>query len=74
MPNDQELKEWVETLEDHFGSDVAVWPKIGCGANFKPWAKGATMVVEMLNNGGKWMAFLSDRLPEQLDDVLKGHI
>eukprot|EP00974_Lingulodinium_polyedra_P050185 4826203-Lingulodinium_polyedra.AAC.1 len=32
------------------------------------------MVVEMMNSEGRWMAFLAKRLPEQLDDVLKGRI
>eukprot|EP00974_Lingulodinium_polyedra_P056690 5452622-Lingulodinium_polyedra.AAC.1 len=32
------------------------------------------MVVELMNSEGRWMAFMAERLPEQLGDVLKGHI
>eukprot|EP00974_Lingulodinium_polyedra_P111287 10764906-Lingulodinium_polyedra.AAC.1 len=30
------------------------------------------MVVEMMNSEDRWMSFMSDRLPEQLDDASKG--
>ena len=31
------------------------------------------MVVEMMTHDGKWISFMADRLPEQLDDAIKGH-
>eukprot|EP00974_Lingulodinium_polyedra_P065471 6330002-Lingulodinium_polyedra.AAC.1 len=51
-PENAELNEWVAKLADRFGSDVSKWPKLGCGANFRPWAKGASMVVEMMTCEG----------------------
>ena len=71
-PQNAELQEWVATLKDRHGDDVSTWPQIGCKSIFKPWARGASMVVEMLAENGKWLSFMADRLPEQLDDAIKG--
>ena len=30
------------------------------------------MVVEMMTSEGRWLSFMSERLPEQLDDAIKG--
>eukprot|EP00974_Lingulodinium_polyedra_P015148 1466432-Lingulodinium_polyedra.AAC.1 len=30
------------------------------------------MVVELQTQAGEWMSFVSDRLPSQLDDAIKG--
>ena len=72
-PDCKELQEWIEALQEKWGEDVSKWPAIGCGAIFKPWARGASMVVEMMTHDGKWISFMADRLPEQLDDAIKGH-
>ena len=58
MPNVPE-----EHWQRHCGVDF-------CGVKFVPWKKGASKVVE-LNVGGNVMAFLAERLPEQLDDEIK---
>ena len=72
-PDCKELQEWIEALQEKWGEDVSKWPQIGCGANFKPWSRGASMVVEMMAHDGQWISFMADRLPEQLDDVIKAH-
>ena len=58
MPNVPE-----EHWERHCGVDF-------CRAKFAPWKRGASKVVE-LNVGGDTMAFLAERMPEQLDDEIK---
>ena len=58
MPNVPE-----EHWQRHCGVDF-------CGVKFVPWKKGASKVVE-LNVGGDVVAFLAERMPEQLDDEIK---
>ncbi len=53
------------------GEDPSSWPKLGCGAKFVPWARGASKVLEIRDEFGNWRAILADRLPEQLDDEIK---
>ena len=60
---------WFKELLDHFGS-VKDFPHIGCGSNYVPWAKGPSMVCEVLI-GNTWEAFLADHTPSILDDQLK---
>eukprot|EP00974_Lingulodinium_polyedra_P079902 7738100-Lingulodinium_polyedra.AAC.1 len=31
------------------------------------------MVVDVVTSEGRWVSFMSDRFPEQLDDAIKGH-
>ena len=69
-PDDQQLKEWVGDMRKEYGEEDN-WPKIGCGSNFVPWAKGFSMVTEIKCPDGTWTAFSSDRLPTQLDDEIK---
>ena len=52
---------------------VEQWPGIGCGSRFVPWAKGASMVVELKMSTGEWQSCMADRLPAELDDELKCH-
>ena len=68
----EKLTAWVRELTEKYGDDCTKWPSIGCGANFKPWAKGHSMVVEIMLKDGSWTAFISDRIPEELDDAIKG--
>ena len=60
---------WFQEMLDHFGS-VGRFPHIGCGSNYVPWAKGPSMVCEVLI-GDSWEAFLADHTPSILDDKLK---
>ena len=39
------LQKWVEDPQANHGP--LKWPKIGCGAQFIPWAKGKSQVVEV---------------------------
>jgi hypothetical protein len=47
------------------------WPKFGCGAKFRPWAKGEAMVAEFRTETGEWKAFLCALMPEIVDDEIK---
>eukprot|EP00975_Prorocentrum_lima_P041268 8670072-Prorocentrum_lima.AAC.1 len=58
-------------MKEKYTSQVDNWPKIGCGARFMPWGRGASMVMEMQINVGSWEAFMADRFPEVLDDGIK---
>ena len=49
-----------------------MWPKIGCGSNFVPFAKGLSTVVEMKLPDDTWTAFAAQRFPPELDDAIKG--
>ena len=71
-PTDKLLKSWVNDMYNEYG-EVPNWPKIGCGADFIPWAKGMSMVAEVKCADRVWMAFSADRLPAQLDDEIKKH-
>ena len=70
FPADKLLKSWVNDMHNEYG-DVTKWPKVGCGADFIPWAKGMSMVAEVKCPDGVWQAFSADRLPAQLDDEIK---
>ena len=61
----------AQFMREKFGPNRDYWPKIGCGANFVPWAKRHSMVCEIELNPGRWEAFLSARLPQALDAALK---
>ena len=61
----------AQFMRKEFGPNRDYWPKVGCGANFVPWAKGHSMVCEVELNPGRWEAFLSARLPQALDAALK---
>eukprot|EP00974_Lingulodinium_polyedra_P046601 4465442-Lingulodinium_polyedra.AAC.1 len=66
------LQEWVNDLTTKWGPYIERWPHVGCGCNFIPWKKGASMVVEIQTQAGEWLSFMADRLPSQLDDAIKG--
>ena len=46
---------------------------ITCGAKFFPWKNGASKVIEIETDQG-WIAFVAERLPEALDDEIKGKL
>ena len=58
-------------LIEEYGPDYQKWPQIGCHQWFRPFANGASCVVE-LKVGEEWQAFVSERLPPALDDEIKG--
>ena len=60
----------MKEMQETFGKDINNWPKIGCMAGFRPCANGPSMVMELLVDG-KWIAFISERIPDQIDDCLK---
>ena len=65
------LQEWVAIMTKKHGDDCCKWPKIGCTANFVPWKKGPSMVMELKTKSGEWSSFMSARLPQELDDAIK---
>ena len=62
----------AKIMVDKYGDNVKAWPQPGCGAKFVPWANGPTKVIELLMPDGTWQALRAERLPEQLDDKIKG--
>ena len=66
-----EAGKWFQELSREFGDDFNKWPSIGCTQGFRPFANGASLVVE-LKIGKEWKAFVSERLPTALDDEIKG--
>ncbi len=65
------LKDWTQRMAARYGDDLEMWPKIGCGAKFLPWARGESMVAEIRLGDGRWEAFCADRMPKELDDEIK---
>jgi len=62
--------QWYEELSKEYGNDFNLWPRIGCQQGFRPYRNGPSMVME-LKIGGEYKAFMSERLPEALDDAIK---
>ena len=60
---------WFRDLLQCYG-EMGKFPHFGCGSMFKPWARGPSVVCEVLI-ANKWEAFLADQCPTQLDDQLK---
>eukprot|EP00975_Prorocentrum_lima_P019300 4064021-Prorocentrum_lima.AAC.1 len=58
-------------MKEKHTTQVDNWPKIGYGARFMPWGRGASMVMDMQMKEGSWEAFMADRLAEVLDDEIK---
>ena len=63
--------EWYSELKGGYGEDFNRWPRFGCRQGFRAFANGASCVME-LKVGDTWQASVSERLPPQLDDALKG--
>jgi len=61
---------WFEELSREYGDDFNTWPRIGCQQGFRPFKNGPSMVMEMKIDG-EYKAFMSERLPEALDDAIK---
>eukprot|EP00975_Prorocentrum_lima_P063832 12893897-Prorocentrum_lima.AAC.1 len=49
-----------EDMKEKYSTQVDNWPKVGCGAKFLPWGRGASMVMAMQMNDGSWEAFMAD--------------
>ena len=67
---------WFNEMKDEHGEDIAEWPRVGCGAGFHAFSNGPSMVVEFKVPGDdteEWLAFMSERLPPELDDAIKGN-
>ena len=62
--------QWYKELAEEYGDDFNVWPRIGCQQGFRAFRNGPSMVVEMKIDG-EFKAFMSERLPEALDDAIK---
>ena len=43
-----DVAKWFAELTAAFGENIADWPSIGCGAGFKAWSNGPSMVIEIL--------------------------
>ena len=69
---DPQIEAWVDNLKQEYGEDYTQWPKVGCGAKFRPWKNGPSRVVEMRQKDGQWIAVMADRMPPALDDATKG--
>ena len=44
---DPQVEALVDSLRHEYGEDYTQWPKVGCGAKFRPWKNGPSRVVEM---------------------------
>ena len=53
----EENGEAAAFMKRRYGEEYRRWPKVGCGAAFKPFARGESMVVEVIASKGP-MAFL----------------
>eukprot|EP00975_Prorocentrum_lima_P013557 2879640-Prorocentrum_lima.AAC.1 len=58
-------------MKEKHTADVTKWPDVGCGTRFVPWARGASMVVEMQMVDRTWVAFMAERFPEVLEEEVK---
>jgi len=69
-PNSEAAK-WYAELSREYGADYNQWPIIGCQQGFRAYKNGPSMVME-LKIDGEYKAFVSERMPEALDDAIKG--
>ena len=67
---EERMPKAYEQMVKNYGADKTIWPQPGCWANFIPWARGASKVIEFLADG-QWYSFLASRLPDELDDEIK---
>eukprot|EP00975_Prorocentrum_lima_P011876 2526335-Prorocentrum_lima.AAC.1 len=49
-----------DSMKEKYSEKVEAWPEIGCGARFVPWARGASMVMEVQMSDGSWEAFMAE--------------
>ena len=66
------VNKWISNLKRGYGDDFTKWPVIGCDSKFVPFAKGMSTVVEMRLEDGSWTAFAAERMPQELDDAIRG--
>eukprot|EP00975_Prorocentrum_lima_P001386 298810-Prorocentrum_lima.AAC.1 len=62
---------WYTYMKAKHSPSVESWPKVGCGARFLSWKRGASMVMEMQMKDGSWEASMAQRFPQNLDDEIK---
>ena len=67
---DSPAARWFNDMLAAHGS-VSEFPHVGCGANYVPWKRGASMVCEIQLRNSSWEAFLADHTPPALDDQFK---
>ena len=60
-------------MQDKYGEDWQLWAANSYRANFAPFRKGTSMVCELNQDNGSWTACAAERVPEALDDCVKGH-
>ena len=63
------VKMWAANMVEAYGRNWKSWPQIGCGARFIPWARGASIILE-LKCGDTWMAMAAVRPPPILLDEI----
>ena len=63
------VKMWAANMVEAYGRNWKSWPQIGCGARFIPWARGASIILE-LKCGDSWMAMAAVRPPPILLDEI----
>eukprot|EP00975_Prorocentrum_lima_P029124 6115737-Prorocentrum_lima.AAC.1 len=39
---DNPVNTWYNFMKERFTDKVDMWPEVGCGARFVPWARGAS--------------------------------
>merc|ERR1712086_396092 len=54
-----------------FGEDWRKWPIKGCGAGFKPYSNGPSMILEMEVDEGQHLSLLAERPPDILNHAFK---
>ena len=72
---DPKIVGWVKERTENHGTDIKDWPNPGCGARFKPCKCGPSqVVVDIHKPNGEWTACAAVRMPNDLDDAIKGHM
>ena len=59
-----------------WGEEPQEWAVGGCGQGFRPYSEGPSMTLSVLTQKDegeeKWEALMAERLPQVLDDAIKG--
>jgi hypothetical protein len=61
----------VKKVQEAWGTDLAIWPAVGCQKRYRPWKFGNWMAVECRTSEEEWKNFRADLIPEVLDDAIK---
>jgi len=65
-----EAAKWHNELTKEYGGNYNLWPRIGRQQGFRAFKNGASIVME-LKVGNESQTFVSERMPEALDDAIK---